>query len=89
MYLDTSYSLGSIRPLDDGYYKPEELPMMGEEQFLRIIRTVGYERFLFGTDSPWSGQQESLERFRALPLTDEEKDAILGGNAQRLLGLQK
>ncbi len=85
VYLDTSYSLGSIRPLDDGYYKPEDLPMMGEEQ----IRTFGYERFLFGTDSPWSGQQESLERFRALPLTDEEKDAILGGNAQRLLGLQK
>ena len=89
VYLDTSYSLGSIRPLDDGYYKPEDLPMMGEEQFLRIIRTFGYERFLFGTDSPWSGQQESLERFRALPLTDEEKDAILGGNAQRLLGFQK
>ena len=89
VYLDTSYSLGSIRPLDDGYYKPEELPMMGEEQFLRIIRTFGYERFLFGTDSPWSGQQESLERFRALPLTNEEKDAILGGNAQRLLGFQK
>ena len=66
VYLDTSYSLGSIRPLDDGYYKPEDLPMMGEEQFLRIIRTFGYERFLFGTDSPWSGQQESLERFRAL-----------------------
>ena len=88
VYLDTSYSLGSIRPLDDGYYKPEELPMMGEEQFLRIIRTFGYERFLFGTDSPWSGQQESLERFRALPLTNEEKDAILGGNAQRLLGFQ-
>ena len=75
VYLDTSYSLGSIRPLDDGYYKPEDLPMMGEEQFLRIIRTFGYERFLFGTDSPWSGQQESLERFRALPLTDEEKDS--------------
>ena len=33
--------------------------------------------------------QESLERFRALPLTNEEKDAILGGNAQRLLGFQK
>ncbi len=85
VYLDTSYSLGSITPLDDGYYRPEDLPMMGEEQFLRIIRTFGYERFLFGTDSPWSGQKESVERLRALPLTQEEKAAILGGNAQRLL----
>ena len=86
VYLDTSYSLGSIHPLDDGYYKPEDLPMMGEEQFLRMIRTFGAHRFLFGTDSPWSGQQESVERLRALPLTQEEKEAILGGNAQRLLG---
>ena len=86
VYLDTSYSLGSINPLDDGYYKPEDLPMMGEEQFLHIIRNFGPERFLFGTDSPWSGQTESLERFRALPLGEEEKAAILGGSAQRLLG---
>ena len=89
VYLDTSYSLGSINPLDDGYYQPQDLPMMGEEQFLRMIRTFGSERFLFGTDSPWSSQQESVERLRALPLSDEEKAAILGGNAQRLLHLRE
>ena len=89
VYLDTSYSLGSINPLDDGYYQPQDLPMMGEEQFLRMIRTFGHERFLFGTDSPWSSQQESVERLRALPLSDEEKAAILGGNAQRLLHLRE
>lgn len=84
VYLDTSYSLGSIRPLNDGYYQPEDLPMLDEKAFVRMVRAFGAERLLFGTDSPWSSQKESLEQIRALPLTDAEKEAILGDNAQRL-----
>ena len=60
--------------------------MLGEEQFVRLVRTFGADRVLFGTDSPWDGQGEALARLRALPLTGEELEAILGGNAQRLLG---
>lgn len=85
VYLDTSYSLGNLNPLDDGYYKPEDLPMLSQEQFLRMVRSFGPERFFFGTDSPWGDQAESLARIRSLPLTQEEKDGILGGNAQKLL----
>ncbi len=84
VYLDTSYSLGNINPLDDGFYRPEDLPMLGEAQFVRMVRRFGHTRFLFGTDSPWSSQKESAARIRALPLSEEEKTAILGGNAQRL-----
>ena len=71
----------------DGFYGPSELNMMEEEQFLRMVREFGADRLVFGTDSPWGGQAEDVARFRALPLTDEEKAAILGGNAQKLLGL--
>ena len=85
--LDTSYSLGSITPLGDGYYGPEDLPLLDETAFLRMVRTFGAHRILFGTDSPWGGQRESLERLRALPLSPQEQEAILGGNARRLLGL--
>ena len=84
VYLDTSYSLGNITPLDDGFYRPEDLPMLGEAQFVRMVRRFGHTRFLFGTDSPWSSQKESAARIRALPLSEEEKTAILGDNAQRL-----
>lgn len=87
LYLDTSFVLGSMAPLGDGYYGPGDLDLMEEEQFLRMVRTFGADRFLFGTDSPWDSQAEALARFRVLPLADEEKNAILGGNAQRLLGL--
>ena len=86
VYLDTSFSLGRMTPLNDGYYAPADLDLMGPEQFMGLVRAFGPQRILFGTDSPWDGQAEALAHIRALPLTDEELSAILGGNAQRLLG---
>lgn len=87
VYLDTAFALGKIIPLGDGYYGPHDLEMMGQEQFMRMVREFEAERILFGTDSPWRGQGASLAQIRALPLTVEERDGILGGNAVRLLGL--
>ena len=87
VYLDTSFSTGFIAPLDDGHYAPEELRLLAAEEFVSMVRLFGPERVLFGTDSPWSGQRESLEWLRALPLTEGERDAVLGGSARRLLGL--
>ena len=52
-----------------------------------MAEAFGTDRLLFGTDSPWSAQRGDVERIRALALSQEQKDAILGGNAQRLLGL--
>lgn len=87
VYLDTSFSLGRVVPTGDGYYGPGDLELMQSEQFVRMIRKFGAQRVCFGTDSPWGGQTEGLAQFRALPLTEEEQTAILGENAQRLLGL--
>lgn len=85
--LDTAFTLGDMATANDGFYSPEELHMMGAEQFTRMIRLFGYERVYFGTDSPWGGQKESLDLIRALPLPQDQLDAILGGNAQKLLDL--
>ena len=85
--LDTSFSLGDMNPAPDGFYRPEELHMMGREQFTRMVGLFGPERIFFGTDCPWGSQKESLDRIRALPLSQDSLDAILGGNAQRLLEL--
>ena len=87
VYLDTSFSLGEITPLDDGHYRPGDLPLLDEAAFLRMVRKFGADRVLFGTDSPWDDQGAALARLRALPLESAELDAILGGNAQRLLGI--
>lgn len=71
VYFDTGVVLGRIP----------------EEQFVRIVRTHGADKILFGTDSPWAGQKEFVEILSAMPLTQEEKELIFSGNACRLLGL--
>lgn len=86
--LDASFSLGAMVPNGDGYYRtPESLALLDAERFVRLVRAFGAERVLFGSDSPWGGQREDVEQFRALPLTEAERAAILGGNAERLLKL--
>ncbi|MBE0476119.1 MAG: amidohydrolase family protein [Coriobacteriia bacterium] len=71
VYFDTAFTLG-------------HLP---DEEFVRIVRAHGVGRVLFGTDGPWTRMAEELRRLRSLPLSAEELDAILGGNAAGLLGL--
>ena len=83
--IDTAFSLGAITPLEEDYYKEEELQMLGAEEFCGLVRAFGSDRVLFGTDSPWDDQKVALEAIRVLDLTDEEKEKILGGNAQRIL----
>ena len=86
IYLDTSFSLGSISPIDD-HYAPEELPLMAQEAFLHLVRLFGSQRVLFGTDSPWDDMAQCVKRIDALPLTASEKADIFSGNARRLLGI--
>ena len=85
--LDTAFSASPLPALSDGYWKEEDLPMLDQDGFMRIIRTYGAERILFGTDIPWSDPAKELRFIRALPLSEEEKDMILGGNAAKVLGL--
>lgn len=86
-YIDTAISLGAIVPLEEGHYAPEELPLLEEEAFCHLVRGFGADRVLFGTDSPWADQRIEIEKLCALPLTPEEKNSILSGNARRLLKL--
>lgn len=83
VYLDTAFSTGTAQRTDG----EDAILMLNQERFLRMTRAFGADRVLFGTDSPWSGQRESLDWLRALPLSEAEREAILGGNAKRLLGL--
>lgn len=45
------------------------------------------EYMLFGTDSPWAGQQETIEQVRGLGLGPERERLLFGENAARLLGI--
>ncbi|MBP5749288.1 MAG: amidohydrolase family protein [Firmicutes bacterium] len=87
VWLDTSFSLGDMTPLGDGFYDTHSLSRLSQERFLRMKETFGADRLLFGTDSPWEDQAKEIARIRALGMNEEETAAILGENAARLLGV--
>ncbi len=51
------------------------------------IRIVGAERLLFGSDSPTRSLASPINAVAVAEISDDEKRAILGGNAARLFGL--
>lgn len=57
-----------------------------EERVVKLIRTHGAERVVFGSDYPMHSLDHALEGFLSLPLTDREKELILVENPERILG---
>jgi predicted TIM-barrel fold metal-dependent hydrolase len=54
----------------------------------RLIRQIGPDRVLFGTDFPWYELDRTIDQLMSLPhLSDEERRGILGENAVRRIGL--
>lgn len=62
--------------------------LMSDEQFVRIAKSHGTDRILFGTDSPWASQKGYVEHIKSLPFTEEEKENIFHNNAERLLQIK-
>ena len=59
-----------------------------DQQFGQLIKNIGPERVMMGSDFPWYDLDHSVERVMELPvLSGEEKEGILGANAVRILGL--
>ena len=50
-----------------------------------MIRILGVDKFFFGSDYPMWRPDEELQRFFALPLTEEERRRILAYNLKELL----
>jgi len=80
IYFDTS----------QGFSAPDRIPYsphrgLAEEDVPRIFHKIGIEKILFGTDFPALAPQPQIEQILRIPLTDEEKQKILAGNAKRIL----
>ena len=71
IYLDTAYCGGILSPA------------IGKELFA----LHGADKILFASDAPWNSPEVDLGLIDCLDLGESDKKAILGGNAQRLLGL--
>jgi predicted TIM-barrel fold metal-dependent hydrolase len=77
VYFDTSAVISGV----------ERLEVLSDDDAAELIRTLGVERVMFGSDYPWFSPAASLEAFSKLPLTPDEKEKILGENAQAILGI--
>lgn len=60
---------------------------VAEEDAVRIIRKVGADRIMFGTDGPGVMAQPWIEQILRLSLTEEEKRMILAENAKRIYNI--
>jgi predicted TIM-barrel fold metal-dependent hydrolase len=59
-----------------------------EQQLGRLIRDIGAERVMMGSDFPWYDLDRTVDRIMELPvLSTAEKEGILGANAARILNL--
>lgn len=58
---------------------------MGQEEMGELIRDIGPDRVLFGSDYPWEEPGRAVDIIKGLGLGEEEELAILGKNAAALL----
>lgn len=77
VYFDTSAVVSGV----------EHLQVLSDDDAAELIRRLGVERVMFGSDYPWFNPAVDLKRFLRLPLTPAEKEKVLGENATAILGI--
>lgn len=83
-YFDTSFSIGKINKRPD-LRDPMRTENMKDKDFVRLCKSHGIDKILFGTDSPWANQTEYVKYIEEFDFTKEEKEKIYYINAKRLL----
>ena len=85
IFLDTSFSTGKIFPRSDSVWQEEDLKLLDAKKFVEFVKVFGAEKILFGTDSPWTSAGTSIDFIKNLPISESDKNKILGENASQLL----
>lgn len=62
---------------------------MPKQEMEQLIKAHGVEKFLYGTDCPWSSGIETQNRIRSLNLLNEDKEKIFYKNAAKLLNINE
>jgi len=66
---------------------PPTMAELDPERVVALIRRHGADRVVYGSDWPMADPAAEIAAIRSLGLTDDETDAILGGNLARILGI--
>ena len=88
VWIDTSSSITPLRDEHGADVSGKPYTPLAAERFVQMVRAISPDRVLFGSDSPWADQAESLKRTRESGLTELELDAVLGGSAAKFLGTE-
>ncbi len=86
VFVDTAFSTGKIPARAGCEWAAEDSKLLDENGFMTLYKIFGANKILFGTDSPWSAPDESIAFIKNLPISDADKNKILGTNAEKLLG---
>lgn len=87
VYLDTSFSIVPIINAENTALSPHNNRQLTNEMFVNLVRQHGADKILFGSDSPWASQSETLNNLKLSGLSDKELKLITGANAKSLLGI--
>lgn len=76
------------KAMSNVYFDTAASPFLYSPQvYSQVAQLVGGDKILFGSDYPLLAQSRFLKEIDSLDLSQETKDSILSGNAQRLLGI--
>lgn len=82
IYVDTSFVLS---PDGCNHFFDTDIQTMSYDRFYKIVKRIGADKVLFGTDSPWTDQLQSIEAIKRCGLSTAEITRILGENAKEFL----
>ncbi len=78
-YCDTAFA---VKPDVD----PQNYPrLMEKPAFEALVRKIGVDRVIFGSDSPWQGQKELVDTIRSCGFTEEELEKIFYKNVKKMV----
>jgi predicted TIM-barrel fold metal-dependent hydrolase len=83
LYIESGLSFENV------YFEISSPQLISLQRLNKALHHFGARRLILGSDTPYGKDnlRLNLERVKALPISDEEKDSILGRNMQNLLGL--
>jgi predicted TIM-barrel fold metal-dependent hydrolase len=72
------------------YFDISPKPLISDHRILKAINSFGANRVMLGSDTPFGKDnlKKNIERVKRLPISQEQKELILGNNFQSLLNLQ-
>ena len=86
-YPNVFFDTSALIPGDPNGDPLQDHSSLSDEEAVELIRKIGVDRVMFGSDYPWYHPLWDLKRFLRLEFSENEKKALLAGNARRILGI--